>query len=67
MSTKWTRRDYELVANIVRKHTMHDVAWDEGSMYIDSMLSVMADDFAYEFGKDNENFDKARFLEACNV
>ena len=69
MSTKWTRKDYELVSNIIRGYiaAADSMDYETGGAAVEMVMDCMADEFAYEFGRDNENFNKARFLEACNV
>jgi hypothetical protein len=51
-----TRKDYELIARVIRYAEIDERAGDR-----------IARDFAYALAKDNPRFDRARFLKACGV
>jgi hypothetical protein len=59
--SSWSRKDYELVANILRRYQ------DPSDQHTTYLLDAIAEDFCWEFSRDNERFKAKRFKEACNV
>lgn len=57
-----TRKDYEAVASVMRKHLRE---YNEGST--DSLYAwgAICNRLAMEFSKQNVRFEKAKFLNAC--
>lgn len=55
-----TRRDFELIAGVVR-YVAELKTTDRDTLYL------IAYAFATELGKNNSRFDKARFMDACGV
>lgn len=53
-----TRRDFELIANVVRY--IRDLKTTDTDT-----LDLLAWAFATELGRNNQRFDKARFMDAC--
>lgn len=53
-----TRRDFELIAGVV-KYIRDLKTTDEDT------LDLLAWGFATELGRNNQRFDKARFMDAC--
>jgi hypothetical protein len=53
-----TRKDYELIARVLRDPTLH---------LQDSKRRALASRFADELEADNWRFDRERFLKACGV
>ena len=66
----WAKKDYELVARILRDAQREynataariDYEGNAGSSF---MLLTIATHFANEFQRDNPRFDRTRFLKAC--
>ena len=67
MASKYARRHYEDVANLLNtrlKSAMgSDAMEDHGSAAY--FVERIIDDFADLFQKDNPNFDATRFMKAC--
>jgi len=57
-----TRKSYEIVASVIRRHRVEDTS-GTGS----GMLSMVADSLALVFQADNPRFDRARFFVACGM
>ena len=56
---KMTRKDYNLIAEVLR---------DSLDLIVDDLaLEALASNFADELALDNPRFDRARFLAACGV
>ena len=56
-----TRKDYQLIADAVRKAMTADHGWDTRP------ICRTARDIADALASDNPRFDRARFLAACGV
>ena len=61
-----TRKDYELIAKAIKDVGLfyHGTHLEQGTGRV---LSSVARELARELGADNVRFDKARFLESCEV
>jgi hypothetical protein len=57
-----TRKDYQKVADIIRKHL--NESWDDSS---ELAVGNIAQDLAGMFATDNERFDASRFYTACGL
>ena len=55
-----TRRDFELIAGVVRY--VRDLKTTDANT-----LDLLSIGFANELGRNNQRFDKARFMRACGV
>ena len=55
-----TRRDFELIAGVIR-YVAELKTTDKNTLYL------IAYGLATELGKNNSRFDKPRFMEACGV
>ena len=77
MSTKWQRKDYQMVADVLAGLAEWEreltIEVDEDGNSARSMeaylftLQVAFDRFVEVFSKDNERFNKATFQKACNI
>lgn len=56
-----TRKDYEKVAGIIRRHRHEDDGRASGA------IASIADDMACMFELENPRFDRARFFTACGM
>jgi hypothetical protein len=70
MSTKWHRRDYQMVADVL-KATLNDVPDtpdqdQELSAMHRYVVQVVRDKFTHVFLADNERFDQDKFCQACH-
>ena len=58
-----TRKDYIMIAEILRFNRRDFTQGDDGLM----LLDILANQFANELQADNPRFDRAKFLDACGV
>jgi hypothetical protein len=72
-----TRKDYQLIANTIAQFS-RDIAIDSDSEYFTDRARAIRDGerdalvtlshrLAYELQLDNSNFDRKRFIEACQL
>lgn len=57
-----TRKDYQKVADIIRKHL--NEAWDDSA---ELAVGNIAQDLAGMFATDNERFNPSMFYKACGI
>jgi len=63
----WSRRTYEMVAEVIRKVRRYDDGEVEGAASENERVRlIVAKLFADQFEADNAQFDRSRFLKACN-
>lgn len=55
-----TKKHYLIISEILRHHYQNGDINDSGMYEITTGL-------VYEFAKDNKNFDRSRFLQACGI
>ena len=70
MTIKWHRRDYQMVADVL-KDTLNDVIDTPDQDQVLSamhryLVQVMGDKFTHVFMSDNERFDQDKFRQACD-
>ena len=58
-----TRKDYVMISSILKGMQKQFKEGEEGN----TLLWILAQQFANELQADNPRFDRARFLEACGV
>jgi myosin-crossreactive antigen len=58
-----TRKDYIMIAKIIAHNQPQFKEGEEGQ----TLLWILANQFATELQADNPRFDRARFLAACGV
>lgn len=62
-----TRKDYELIAKAIKDVGLFYHVMGCRDVVTERVLSSVARELARELGADNVRFDKARFLESCEV
>lgn len=63
----WSRSTYEMVAEVIRKVARYDDGEVEGAASKNERVRlIIATAFANRFEADNAQFDRSRFLKACN-
>jgi len=64
-----TKKDYIIIASIIKKNTSNKMTINLEGEYLDTIDMLVKDslvnDFVIMFKKNNERFDKERFIKAC--
>ena len=60
-----TRKDYIKIASIIKDNTIIKGKSIKGYNIIECDMHSLVDDFVVMFRKDNNRFDKQRFIDAC--
>lgn len=66
-TSQWSKRTYDMVADVIRQVARYDDGEVEGAANENERIRlIIATAFAARFHADNKNFDRSRFLKACN-
>ena len=60
-----TKKDYKQIASIIKDNGIVLASNERGTTLIGIDKDNLVDDFVIMFKKDNEKFDKERFIKAC--
>ena len=67
LARAWSNRTYDMVAEVIRKVARYDAGEVEGAASENERIRLtLAKLFADQFKADSAEFDRSRFLKACN-